>query len=121
MVLQSFIISKILYYAPLLGSNKNRTSRVQSLVYKGMLWCIGSSSKDNNSKHKDKVKNSYISMYALTRDLRIPPLAAICAAQKVKCYKKWKSSNCIIKSHIKFIPPMPTIHGQKNQNRSTRN
>jgi len=106
MVLQSFIISKILYYAPLLGSNKNRTSRVQSLVYKGMLWCIGSSSKDNNSKHKDKVKNSYISMYALTRDLRIPPLAAICAAQQVKCYKKWKSSNCIIKSLIKFIPPM---------------
>jgi len=45
-------------------------------------------------------------MYALTRDLRIPPLAAIYAAQLVKCFKKWKSSNCIIKSLIKFIPPM---------------
>ncbi len=32
MVLQSFIISKVLYYAPLLGSNKKRMSRVQSLV-----------------------------------------------------------------------------------------
>ncbi len=106
MVLQSFIISKVLYYAPLLGSNKKRTSRVQSLVHKGILWCIGSSSKDKNNKPKDKVNNSYISLYALTRDLQIPPLAATCAAQQIKCFKKWKSSNCIIKDLIKFIPPM---------------
>ena len=41
MVLQFFIISKALYYAPLLGSNKNRTAKVQLLLRKGMLWCIG--------------------------------------------------------------------------------
>ena len=28
MVLQSFVISKALYYAPLLGSNKSRTARI---------------------------------------------------------------------------------------------
>jgi len=88
MVLQSFIISKVPYYTPLLGSNKNRMSRVQSLVYKGVLWCINFTSKGNINKHKDKVKNSYISMYVLTRDLQIP----ICVAQQIKFYKKWESS-----------------------------
>ena len=54
MILQSYIISKVLYYAPLLGSNQSRTSRVQSLLYKGMLWCIGSSSNENTKKIKGK-------------------------------------------------------------------
>jgi len=83
----TFIISKVLYYAPLLGSNKKRTSRVQSLIYKGMLWFIGYSSKDNDIIHKDKVKNSYISMYALTRDLRILLLAVICPLNKLNAIK----------------------------------
>jgi len=104
MVLQSFIISKVLYYAPLLGSNKIRTARVQTLVHKGMLWSISSSS--NNSKCKDIIRNSFISLYALSRDLQLPPLAAICAAQQLKCFFKWKSSNCIIRDLIRFIPPM---------------
>ena len=94
MVLQSFVISKALYYAPLLGSNKNRTARIQSLLHKGMLWCIGSYSNDKN-KHKDVARNSYLSMYALSRDLRIPPLAGICATQQLKCFIKWKSSNVL--------------------------
>ncbi len=104
MVLQSFIISKVLYYAPLLGSNKIRTARVQTLVHKGMLWSISSSSY--NSKCKDIIRNSFISLYALSRDLQLPPLAAICAAQQLKCFFKWKSSNCIIRDLIRFIPPM---------------
>jgi len=45
MVLQSFIISKVLYYAPFLDSNKVRMTRVQALVHKGMLWSISSFSK----------------------------------------------------------------------------
>jgi len=73
-VLQSFIISKVLYYVPLLGSNKIRTARVQTLVHKGMLWSISSSS--SNSKCKDIIGNSFISLYALSRDLQLPPLAA---------------------------------------------
>jgi len=99
MVLQLFIISKVLYYAPPLGLNKIRTARVQTLVHKDMLWSISSSS--TNSKCKD-----IISMYALSRDLQLPPLAAICSAQQLKYFLKWRSSNCIIRDLIKYIPPM---------------
>jgi len=104
MVFQSFIISKVPYYVPLLGSNIIRRARVQTLVHKGMLWSISSSSK--NSKCKDIIINSFISLYALSRDLQLPPLAAICDAQQLKCFVKWKYSNCIIKDLIRFIPPM---------------
>ena len=52
-----------------------RTARVQILVHKGMLWSISSSS--NNSKCKNIIRNSFISLYALSRDLQLPPLAAI--------------------------------------------
>ena len=56
-IIQSFVISKVLYYAPLLGYNKNRTSRVQSLLNTGMLWSINSLSRKNNStKDKKTVK-----------------------------------------------------------------
>ena len=44
-ILQSYIISKALYYSPLLGSNKTNTRSIQSLINTGMLWCIGSSHK----------------------------------------------------------------------------
>ena len=109
-IIQSFVISKVLYYAPLLGSNKNRTSRVQSLLNTGMLWSINSlSRKNNSSKDKKTVKyerNSYMSLYALSRDLKIPPLAGICAAQQIKCFIKWRKSNCIIKDLIRNIPKL---------------
>ena len=35
-VLQSFIISKVIYYSPLLGSNKSRTARIQTLINTGL-------------------------------------------------------------------------------------
>ena len=88
MILQFFIISKVLYYAPFLGSNNNKTPRVQTLVYKGMLWSINSTSKNSNSKSKDIIKNSFISMYVISCDLQHPPLAAICAAQPLKYFMK---------------------------------
>ena len=112
-ILQSFVISKVAYYAPLLGSNKKRTSRVQSLINTGLFWCINSnrgknnnisSYKENNNFNFDR--NSYISLYALSRDLFFPPLAGVCAAQQVKCFIKWKKSNCIIKDLINHIPTM---------------
>jgi len=53
-----------------------RTARIQSLLHRGMLWCIGSYSNDKN-KHNDVARNTYLSMYALSRDLCIPPLAGI--------------------------------------------
>ena len=106
LVVKSFIISKALYYAPLLGSNKKRTSRIQSLLHKAILWTIGSYSKTENGNSKCHARNPYLSIYALSRDLNIPPLAGICAAQQVKCFVKWRSSNCIIKDLVKDIPHM---------------
>ena len=38
-----------------------------------------------------------MSLYALSRDLKIPSLAGICAAQQIKCFIKWRKFNCIIK------------------------
>ena len=106
LVLQSFIISKVIYYSPLLGSNKKRTSRVQSLVHKAILWIIGTSHNSNSYSLKSSVKNPFLSLYALTRDLNIPPLSGVCAAQQIKCFSKWKSSNCIIRNLVNSIPPM---------------
>ena len=64
-----------------------------------MLWSINSLNRKNNStKDKKAVKyerNSYMSLYALSRDLKIPPLAGICALQQIKCFIKWRKSNCI--------------------------
>jgi len=58
-IIQLFVISKVLYYAPLLGFNKNRTSRIQSLLNTGILWNINSLGRKNNSS-KDKKKNCQI-------------------------------------------------------------
>ncbi|OUM65571.1 hypothetical protein PIROE2DRAFT_7413 [Piromyces sp. E2] len=116
-ILQSFVISKINYYAPLLGSNKKRTSRVQSLINTGILWCINSfRGKGNSSNKKNKAfheSNSYISLYALSRDLIIPPLAGICATQQIKCFIKWRNSNCIIRDLVRDIPTIPLNNGIK--------
>ena len=73
-----------------------------------MLWCIDCYS-NNKNKHNDVVRNSYLSMYTLSRDLCIPPLAGIHAMQQLKCFIKWKSSKCIIKDLINFIPPMSSL------------
>ena len=35
-VLQSFVISKVIYYSLLLGSNKSRTARIQTLINTGL-------------------------------------------------------------------------------------
>jgi len=80
-VFQSFVISKVIYYSPLLGSNKSRTARIQTLINTGPFWCIGSFSKNGNtnSKNNDYIRhNSTMSTYALSRDLSIPPIAGIC-------------------------------------------
>ncbi|OUM56917.1 hypothetical protein PIROE2DRAFT_18265 [Piromyces sp. E2] len=122
-ILQSFVISKINDYAPLLGSNKKRTSRVQSLINTGILWCINSfSGKGNSSNKKNKAfheRNSYISLYALSRDLIIPPLAGICATQQIKCFIKWRNSNCIIRDLVRDIPTILYKKLKKNNIKKT--
>ena len=32
----------------------------------------------------------------LLRELRIPPLSAVCAISQLRCFRKWKNSSCII-------------------------
>ncbi|OUM62000.1 hypothetical protein PIROE2DRAFT_11816, partial [Piromyces sp. E2] len=52
---ENYSVNKINYCAPLLGSNKNRTSRIQSLINTSILWCTNSfSDKGNSSNKKNK-------------------------------------------------------------------
>lgn len=94
-VLISFILSLVLYYAPLFGSNKNRCSKAQKIINRGLYWSYGF-----------KSRNSYVSLYDITRELRIPPLSAICAISQLRCFRKWKNSSCIINHLTNNIPTM---------------
>jgi len=56
-----------------------------------------------------------MSTYALSRDLRIPPIAGICTALQIKSFAKWSKSNYIIKDHKNLIN---TLEGKvENQRR----
>lgn len=85
-IIQSYIISKALYFAPLLGSNMTNTNKVQYLINTSLLWCNDSSSsiKENDSvkinekkSHKKYYikRNSTVSTYVLSRDLQNFPIA----------------------------------------------
>ena len=94
-VLISFILSPVLYYAPLFGSNKSRCFKTQKIINRGLYWSYGF-----------KSRNSYVSLYDITRELRIPPLSAICAISQLRCFRKWKNSSCIINHLTNNIPTM---------------
>lgn len=91
----SVIIGRISYYAPLLGSNKTRTKSLQTLINYAFYWMAGF----NNP-------NSFISLYSITKEFNIPPLSAKCAIAQVRCFNKWKDSQCIIGNLVNNIPPM---------------
>ena len=78
-VLISFILSLVIYYAPFFGSNKSRCSKAQKIINRGFYWSYGF-----------KSRNSYVSLYDITRELRMPPLSAICAISQLRCFIKWK-------------------------------
>ncbi|OUM61892.1 hypothetical protein PIROE2DRAFT_12007, partial [Piromyces sp. E2] len=86
-------IGIVAYYASLLGSNKARTNGTQQLVNKGLYWISGS-----------KNKNSFVSLYTLSKELNIPPLSAKCALAQNRCFEKWKESKCIISTLVNNIP-----------------
>ena len=92
-LISSIVISRVAYYAPLLGSNKSRTNSTQQLINKGLYWILGSNGR-----------NSFVSLYNLSKELNIPPLSAKCALAQIRCFEKWKSSNCIISSLVNNIP-----------------
>ena len=92
-IINSIVISRISYFAPLLGSNKNRSHQAQKLVNEGLGYITGS--------HKAK---SFTALYNVSKDLNIPPLSAKCALAQARCYNKWKNSNCIISYLVNKIP-----------------
>jgi len=87
-IINSYVLSKVSYFAPLLDSNKARTNNTQKLINKGLRWIAG----------LQKAK------YSISKDLNIPPLSAKCALFQVKCLDKWKDSNCIISYLVNNIP-----------------
>ena len=104
----SFILSLVIYYAPLFGSNKSICSIAQKIINRGLYWSYGFKSLDSS-----------VSLYNITRELRIPPLSAICAISQFRCFRKWKNSLCIINHLTNNIPTM--THGLKNQGLWIRN
>ena len=65
----------------------------QKLINKGLRWIAG----------LQKAK-SFINVYSISKDLNIPPLSAKYALSQVKCFDKWKDSNCIISYLVNNIP-----------------
>ena len=76
-LISSIVIGRVAYFGPLLGSNKNRTKRTQQFVNKGLYWIAGS-----------KDRNSFVSIYNISKELNIPPLLAKCVIAQVRCFKK---------------------------------
>jgi len=65
-IINSYVLSKVFYFAPLLGSNKARTSNTQKLINKGLRWIAGLQKSQN-----------HLLMYTLfQKDLNIPSLSA---------------------------------------------
>jgi len=74
-VLISFILSLVIYYAPLFGSNKSICSKAQKIINRGLYWSYGF-----------KSRNSYVKLYDITYELKIPPLSAVCAISQLRCF-----------------------------------
>jgi len=53
-----------------------------------------------------KSRNSYVSLYDITSELRIPPLSTVCTISQLRCIRKWKSSSYIINHLTNNIPTM---------------
>jgi len=92
MLFLAIVIGQISYYAPLLGSNKDRTRSTQTLVNSGLYWIEGFSKG-----------NSFTSLYCVSKELNVPPLSVKCAIAQVRCFKKWKNSKCIISNLLRDI------------------
>jgi len=58
LILIYYILSTVVYYSPLLGSNKGNTKKAQTILNRGMYWCFGF-----------KSRNSNISLYNISKEL----------------------------------------------------
>ena len=78
-ILVSFVLSSVLYYAPLLGSNKKNTEKAQTAFNRGLYWSFGFKNKTSNT-----------SIYNMSKELSIPPIASFCAKAMIQCFKSGK-------------------------------
>ena len=107
LLINAALISRISYYAPLLGSNKKRSDKIQKLINLAFYWIAGF----NNPV-------SFISLYSITKEFNIPPLSAKCAIAQVRCYNKWKNSQCIIGKLVNDIPKMNYFYSWAKESKS---
>ena len=76
-VLISFILSLVLYYAPLFGSNKSDALKLKKLLIEDFIGVM-----DLN------LVILMLSLYDITHELRIPPLSVIYALSQLRCFRK---------------------------------
>ena len=51
--------------------------KAQKIINRGLYWSYGF-----------KSRNSSVSLYDITRELRIPPFSAVCAISQLRCFRK---------------------------------
>ena len=64
------------------------SEKAQTAFNRGLYWSFGFKNKTSNT-----------SIYNMSKELSIPPIASFCAKAMIRCFKKWKDSSCII-SHL---------------------
>ena len=106
LILIYYILSTVMYYSPLLGSNKGNTKKAQTILNRGMYWCFGF-----------KTHNSNISLYNISKELYIAPLSGICAIAQRRCFNKWKNSSCVIAHLVNNIPVLSHYSWAKKSRR----
>ena len=105
-ILISYVLSTVLYYAPLFGSNKSHTKKAQTALNKGMFWSFGFKKKSSNT-----------SIYNMSKELSIPPIACFCANAQIRCFNKWSNSSCIIAHLVNNIPTLSHYSWSKKSRR----
>ena len=75
MLFSAIVIGQVSYYAPLLGSNRERTRKTQTLINSGLYWIEGFSKG-----------NRFTSLYCVSKELNIPPLSAKCPIAQGKVF-----------------------------------
>jgi len=95
-ILISFVLSTVLYYAPLLGSNKSYTKKkAQSAFNRGMFWSSGFKNLKSNT-----------SLFNMSKELCIPSITCFCDNAMIRWFNKWKNSSCIIADLVNNIPTL---------------
>jgi len=106
LILVSYVLSSVIYFAPLFGSNKLHIKKAQTALNRALYRCFGFPNNTSNT-----------TIYNMLKELSIPPIASICANAQIRCYNKWKNSSCVISHLIKNIPPLSHYSWTKKSRR----